>query len=196
MSYRECCKGSTTWIIEEEIWSVYGYGLNNGGEYLGAKNKPNGPPVGCPAGYDWFYNNPKADRAFYERKERLYNRTVRREVIEGPDGCEDGCLDTSGGKLIKKVLISEDNVDYGLENRIQKVPSSYSTETHWVYNHPYCAGEANGWEEFKYKKEVYKKIYHKTYKSTHQCAECCPDNREVPDTFNKLTEYEKWVKNL
>ena len=66
----DCCNCSTRWEIEETRWTVYGYGLSDGAQYLGAKMNivdPNTPPVGCAPGA-WKFIGEK-------KKQKLNNKT-------------------------------------------------------------------------------------------------------------------------
>jgi hypothetical protein len=193
----DCCNCSTTWTIEETHWSVYSYGLNNGGQYLGPKLNlvnPNSPPVGCTAG-SWDFLGEKKNRIFYKRVERLFDRKVKRILTSGPTSNGD-CINTTGGKLIKKTLINEDNQDYGLENKITNVTNDYNLGSYWKYST--CNTISIGYEEFKYRKEVYKSVYQKIYQADHKCGgdRCCTANSNVPDLFDKEQEYENWVNKL
>ena len=153
----DCCKCSTRWEIEETRWTVYGYGLSDGAQYLGPKLNladPNTPPVGCAPG-TWKFIGEKNNRIFYKRIEKLYDRIVKRELVEPPYSNGD-CINTSGGNLISNTLLSEDSQDYGLEKITTRVPNDYSAGSYWKYSN--CNTIAIGWEEFKYRKEVYNRI--------------------------------------
>jgi hypothetical protein len=196
----DCCNCSTTWQIEEERWSVYSYGLNGGGEYLGAKINPvdlNSTPVGCRPNGKWDFVGEKKNRMFYKRVERLFDRKVRRTLISGPFGDGD-CVNVSNGKLIREIISSESTKNYGLENRITVVPNSQDLGTYWEYS--LCGGmgaRSIGSEEFKYNKQVFITTYIKDYVSNHKCgASCCQPNENIPYIFDKTNEYEKWVNEI
>jgi len=194
----DCCKCSTTWTIEETRWSVYGYGLNNGGQYLGPKLNladPNSTPPGCPPGGSWNFVGEKKNRIFYKRVERLFDKKVKRILINGPTTNGD-CINTTGGILISETLINEDNQNYGLENTITNVANNYSMGSYWKYSN--CNTISIGWEEFKYRKEVYKSVYKKIYQANHTCGpgNCCASNSNVPNIFDREQEYENWVNKL
>jgi len=194
----DCCNCSTTWQIEEERWSMYSYGLNDGGEYLGAKLNPvdiNSHPVGCGSGGKWNFVGEKKNRIFYKRVERFFDRKVKRTLINGPTSNGD-CVNVSNGKLIKEIISSESSKDYGLENRITVVPNNWF-ETNWQYS--LCTNAISiGSEEFKYNKKVFITTYIKDYVSKHQCGEgnCCQSNTAIPNIFDKTDEYEKWINKL
>lgn len=195
----DCCNCSTTWQIEEERWSMYSYGLNSGGEYLGAKLNPvdvnSGGPVGCRPNGKWNFVGEKKNRIFYQRAERFFDRKVKRTLINGPTSNGD-CINVSNGKLIKEIKSSESSRDYGLENRITVVPNNWP-ETNWEYS--LCTNAKSiGSEEFKYRKEVYVTTYIKDYISKHECGKdgCCQSNTAIPNIFDRTDEYEKWITNL